>query len=127
MTDIDKLVARMDLDQKTGQIHGVVPMDLVDQAKLSGPPAPTPELPTGFLYEIERLPLVRPHGVGHLSLGWQLSQDLEQLTRDIARFQEIARDLNPFGIGVLVHAEGVNGLVHPQGHQFPTAWGQAAS
>ncbi|WP_067819822.1 glycoside hydrolase family 3 N-terminal domain-containing protein, partial [Actinomadura kijaniata] len=30
-------------------------------------------------------------------------------------------------IGVLVHAEGVNGLVHPQGHQFPTAWGQAAS
>lgn len=127
MTDIATLVARMDLDQKIGQIHGVVPMDLVDLAKLRDPAAPPPDLSKGFPYDVDRLPLARPHGVGHLSLGWQLDQDIEQLGRKIARLQEIARELNPFGIGILVHAEGVNGLVHPQGHQFTTPWGQAAS
>jgi beta-glucosidase len=127
MTDIRQLVSRMDLDQKIGQIQGVVPMDLVDFAKLMDPGLPRPDLSKGFPYEIDRLPLVRPHGVGHLSLGWQLDHDLERLRRDLARFQEIAREVNPFGIGVLIHAEGVNGLVHAQGHQFTTAWGQAAS
>src|SRR5215216_1252994 len=145
MTDIRQLVARMDLDQKIAQIQGVVPMDLVDFAKLVDPAtgvvprdlddltrlidpaAPLPDFSKGFPYEIDRLPLVRPHGVGHLSLGWQLNHDIDQLRRDIARFQEVAREVNPFGIGVLVHAEGINGLVHPQGHLFTTAWGQAAS
>src|SRR5215216_2349831 len=145
MTDIRQLVARMDLDQKIAQIPGDDPMDLVDFAKLVDPAtgvvprdlddltrlidpaAPLPDFSKGFPYEIDRLPLVRPHGVGHLSLGWQLNHDIDQLRRDIARFQEVARDVNPFGIGVLVHAEGTNGLVHAQGHLFTTAWGQAAS
>jgi beta-glucosidase len=86
-----------------------------------------PDLSTGFPADIERLALVRPHGVGHLSLGWQLDQDLAGLRAALAHFQDVARDLNPFGIATLVHAEGVNGLVHPQGHQFATPWGQAAS
>ncbi|MFI6792090.1 beta-glucosidase [Nonomuraea sp. NPDC050383] len=127
MTDIRQLVTRMDLDQKIGQIQGVVPMDLVDFEKLRDPANPPPDLSKGFPYEIDRLPLVRPHGVGHLSLGWQLDQDIERLRRDLVRFQEVAREVSPFGIGVLIHAEGVNGLVHPQGHQFTTPWGQAAS
>jgi beta-xylosidase len=145
LTDIRQLVARLDLDQKIAQIHGVVPMDLVDFAKLVDPAAgvvpkdlvdftklidpaaPPPDFSKGFPYEIDRLPLVCPHGIGHLSLGWQLNHDINQLRHDIAHFQEVAREVNPFGIGVLVHAEGVNGLVHPQGHQFTTAWGQAAS
>ncbi|MGR6919845.1 beta-glucosidase [[Actinomadura] parvosata] len=127
MTDLRQLVTRMDLDQKIGQIQGVVPMDLVDLEKLRDPAGPPPDLSKGFPYKIDRLPLVRPHGVGHLSLGWQLDQDIERLRRELVRFQEIAREVNPLGIGVLIHAEGVNGLVHPQGQQFTTPWGQAAT
>ncbi|MBV9951159.1 MAG: glycoside hydrolase family 3 C-terminal domain-containing protein [Acidimicrobiia bacterium] len=118
----------MDLDQRIAQIQGVVPMDLVDSGKLVQPGEDgPPDLSKGFPADVNRLPLVRPHGVGHLSLGWQLDQDLAGLRTALARFQDVARDLNPFGIATLVHAEGVNGFVHPQGHQFTTPWGQAAS
>ncbi|MFF5965133.1 glycoside hydrolase family 3 N-terminal domain-containing protein [Streptomyces collinus] len=127
MTDIRTLVSRLDLDQKIGQIQGVVPMDLVDFAKFTEPGAEVPDLAKGFPYDIDRLPLVRPHGVGHLSLGQQLTQDMVELRRDLAHFQDVQRELAPFGIGTLVHAEGVSGFVHPQGHQFTTPWGQAAS
>jgi len=98
-------------------------MDLVDHRKLEDHSARRPGLASGFPYDIERLPVVRPHGVGHLALGQQLSQDLGELGREIARLQEIARDLTPFGIGVLVHAEGVSGMVHPQGYRFTTPVG----
>jgi beta-xylosidase len=127
VTDIDRLVSRLDLDQKIGQINGIVPMDLVDPAKLRAEDGEPADLSNGFPYDISRLPLVRPHGVGHLSLVGQLDPDLGKLREEIARFQEIAREINPFGIATLVHAEGVNGLVHPQGHQFTTPWGQAAT
>lgn len=124
---IRRLVWRLDLDQKIGQIQGVVPFDLVDFSQFTDPERGGQDLSNGFPYELERLASVRPHGVGHLSLGWQLDQDLDGLRDELARFQDIARDVNPFGIATLVHAEGVNGLVHAQGHQFATAWGQAAS
>jgi beta-glucosidase len=117
----------MDVDQKIGQIQGVVPMDLVDFARFSDRSVETPDLTKGFPYDIDRLPDVRPHGVGHLALGWQFDQDLEGLRRALERFQDVARDVNPFGIATLVHAEGVNGLVHAQGQQFVTPWGQAAT
>jgi beta-glucosidase len=127
MTEIRLLISRMDLDEKIGQIQGVVPMDLVDFEKLSDRSGKVPDLSKGFPYDIDRLPVVRPHGVGHLSLGWQLDQDLAGLRRALARFQDVARELNPFGIATLVHAEGVNGLVHAHGYQFVTPWGQAAT
>lgn len=127
MTDIHRILARLDLDQKIGQIQGVVPMDLVDFERFTDPTAGLPDLSEGFPHDIDRLPLVRPDGVGHLSLGWQLNRDLAGLRDDIEHFQDVARDLNPFGIATLVHAEGVAGLVHAQGHQFTTPWGQAAS
>jgi beta-glucosidase len=127
MTDIPHLVGRLDVDQKIAQIQGVVPMDLVDFSVFAERRDPPVDLSQGFPWDVERLPLVRPHGVGHLSLGSQLHQDLGELRRLLARFQELARDLTPFGLGVLVHAEAINGLTHAQGHQFPTAWGQAAS
>jgi beta-xylosidase len=127
MTSIRHLLERMDLDQKIGQIQGVVPMDLVDFSKVFDPKAPRPDLFKGFPYDIDLLPRVRPHGVGHLSLGWQLDQDLAGLGRALARFQDVAREVNPFGMATLVHAEGVNGLVHAQGYQFVTPWGQAAT
>ncbi len=127
MTNIRSLVSRLDLDAKIAQIQGIVPMDLVDFAKMMDPTSPPPDLSRGFPIEIERLATVRPHGVGHLSLGQQLNEDLEGLRDDIARLQEVAREVTPFGIGVLVHAEGVSGFVHPQGYQFTTPWGQAAT
>ncbi|MBC9822881.1 glycoside hydrolase family 3 N-terminal domain-containing protein [Terrabacter sp. MAHUQ-38] len=127
MTDIRDLVSRLDVDQKIGQIQGVMPMDLVDFSKLTDPVGDPPDLSKGYPYDIDRLPLVRPHGVGHLSLGQQFTPDLAELRRALERFQDVARDLSPFGIGVLVHAEGVSGFVHPQGYQFTTPWGQAAT
>lgn len=127
MTDVSRLVARLDVEQKIGQIQGVVPMDLVDFDALFDGSAPAPDLTKGFPHDLDRLPQVRPHGIGHLSLGWQLAGDLPGLRTEIARFQDVARDVNPFGIATLVHAEGVSGLVHPQGHQFTTPWGQAAT
>ncbi len=127
MTEIRNLISRMDLDQKIGQIQGVVPMDLVDFERVFDRSAEIPDLSKGFPYDIDRLPLVRPHGVGHLSLGWQFDQELDGLRHALARFQDVAREVNPFGIATLVHAEAVNGLVHAQGHQFVTPWGQAAT
>ncbi|HLM17210.1 MAG TPA: glycoside hydrolase family 3 N-terminal domain-containing protein, partial [Acidimicrobiia bacterium] len=127
MSDVAQLVSRLDVDQKIGQIQGVVPMDLVDFTSLTEHRDPPLDLSKGFPWDVERLPVVRPHGVGHLSLATQLDQDLDRLHDTLARLQAIARELTPFGIGVLVHAEGINGLTHAQGHQFPTAWGQAAS
>jgi len=127
VTDVRRLVARLDVAQKVAQIQGIVPMDLVDVAALLDGSRPAPDLTKGFPHDLERLPQVRPHGVGHLSLGWQLAEDLAGLRTEIARFQDIACEVNPFGIATLVHAEGVSGLVHPQGHQFTTPWGQAAT
>ncbi|MFD4985276.1 glycoside hydrolase family 3 N-terminal domain-containing protein [Streptomyces sp. NPDC058374] len=127
MTDMRTLVSRLDLDQKIAQIQGVIPMDLIDFARFSTPGTETPDFSKGFPYDIDQLRRVRPHGVGHLSMGQQFSPDLEQLRQDLAHFQDVQRELAPFGIGTLVHAEGVSGFVHPQGHQFTTPWGQAAS
>ena len=125
MTDLQRLVSRMDLDQKIAQLQGVAPMDLVDHARLARKGEKL-DLSQGFPYDIDRLPEVRPHGVGHLSMGLQLDHDISRLRSALTRFQAIARELSPFGMAALVHAEAINGLVHPQGHQFPTAWGQAA-
>lgn len=126
MTDLHRLVSRLDLDQKIGQVQGVAPIDLVDWAPVLEA-GEVPDLTQGFPYDLDRLPLVRPHGAGHLSLGWQLDADLDRLRTRLARFQEVARQVNPFGIATLVHAEGVNGLVHAKGQQFTTPWGQAAT
>jgi beta-glucosidase len=121
MTDLRSILARMDLDQKIGQIQGIVPMDMLAVDSTAGHP-------TGDVaYDVDRVAEVRPHGVGHLSLGGQLTPDINKLRSELIRFQDAARQVAPFGIGVLVHAEGIGGLVHPQGHQFTTAWGQAAS
>lgn len=126
MTAISRIISRLDVDQKIAQIHGVVPMDLVAPSAPSGDNDAV-DLADGSSYDVERLPQVRPHGAGHLSLGVQLQPNLQKLREKIQRFQDVARDVNPFGIATLVHAEGVNGLSHPQGYQFPTPWGQAAT
>ena len=120
MTDLRKILSRLDLDQKIGQIQGIVPMDMAAQPNVSD------EL-GNVVYDVELVSKVRPSGVGHLSLGGQLTPDIGRLTRELVRFQAAAKEVAPLGIGVLVHAEGISGLVHPQGYQFATSWGQAAS
>lgn len=120
MTDLRKILSHLDLDQKIGQIQGIVPMDMTAHPTVS-------DALGNVAYDVELVTKVRPSGVGHLSLGGQLTPDIGKLSRELVRFQEAAKEVAPLGIGVLVHAEGISGLVHPQGFQFATSWGQAAS
>ncbi|MGC7101778.1 glycoside hydrolase family 3 N-terminal domain-containing protein [Amycolatopsis lurida] len=115
--DLDALVRRLDVDQKIAQLQGlsVYDLGLVDQAA------------TGRSWDFGRLPELRPHGVGHLSMVWLLDPDPAVFQQLVAELQERARELSPFGIGALVHGEGVNGFLHESGTQFPTAWAQAAT
>ncbi|AXB45234.1 glycoside hydrolase family 3 N-terminal domain-containing protein [Amycolatopsis albispora] len=115
--DIDALIRRLDVDQKIAQLQGlsVYDLGLVDQAA------------TGRSWDFGKLPELRPHGVGHLSMVWLLDPDPAVFQRLLGELQERARELSPFGIGALVHGEGVNGFLHESGTQFPTAWAQAAT
>ncbi|MFJ3778967.1 glycoside hydrolase family 3 N-terminal domain-containing protein [Streptomyces sp. NPDC090075] len=116
--DIARLVSRLTLEQKVAQISALSAADLFTmEAAESGGPA----VDTGRIREL------RPHGVGHLSLAWFLGHDADSLREQLARVQAAAREVSPFGIGVLVHNEGINGFLHASGTQFPTAWGQAAT
>ena len=120
MTGIGKLVQRLDLDQKIAQLQGIGYPDLVDLvAVYTGRGDTTPDL--------SRIPAARPHGVGHLSLAWQLAAQPDELRKMLSEIQDVVRDVSPFGIGVLVHGEAVNGLVHAGGSQFTTPWGQAST
>ncbi|MBD7996711.1 glycoside hydrolase family 3 C-terminal domain-containing protein [Arthrobacter sp. Sa2CUA1] len=121
MTDISSLVRRLDLNQKIAQLHGLSIFDLMDH----DPGNDASRTMDGFkLSKVEQL---RPHGVGHVSLTWLLNPDFDGFRRDLAQLQEYARAASPFGIGALIHGEGINGFLHAQGFQFPTAWAQAAT
>ncbi|WP_106401508.1 beta-glucosidase family protein [Actinocorallia populi] len=116
MTDIDRLVSRLTLEQKAAQLGGLSLPSL-----MAFDPRTGPRLETG------RLAGLCPHGVGHLSLAWFLGQDADSLRDALTRVQEAVREASPFGIGGLVHFEGINGFLHAAGEQFPTAWAQAAT
>ncbi|UGQ11588.1 glycoside hydrolase family 3 C-terminal domain-containing protein [Yinghuangia sp. ASG 101] len=110
------LVARLTLDEKVAQLGGLSLPGLVVFDPRTGP-----GLDTGRVAEL------CPHGVGHLSLAWFLGRDADSLRDALARVQEAVREASPFGIGGLVHFEGINGFLHAAGEQFPTAWAQAAT
>jgi len=115
---IANLVDRLTIEQKIAQLTGLSVTDLVVR---------TPgERPRAGVIDADRLPEVRPHGAGHLSLAWFLGPDADALRSGLASLQAAARDITPFGIGALVHFEAVNGMMHACGSQFPTAWAQAA-
>ncbi|MFJ4820830.1 glycoside hydrolase family 3 N-terminal domain-containing protein [Streptomyces sp. NPDC088801] len=113
---VDRLVERLTLEQKVAQLGGLNLPDLIRFDPRGGP-----------ALAVERVAEQRPHGVGHLSLGWFLGQDAGSLRSALARVQQAVREASPFGIGGLVHFEGVNGFLHASGEQFPTAWAQAAT
>ncbi|MEW1720304.1 glycoside hydrolase family 3 N-terminal domain-containing protein [Streptomyces sp. NPDC093109] len=115
---ISELVAKLTLEQKIAQLTGFGVAEIfVRGADDAAAPTPDPGL----------VPVLRPHGVGHLSMAWFLGYDAESLREDLANIQEAVRETSPFGIGALVHNEGINGFLHVSGSQFPTAWAQAAT
>ncbi|GAA4991009.1 glycoside hydrolase family 3 N-terminal domain-containing protein [Yinghuangia aomiensis] len=115
--DIATLVSRLTVEQKVAQLGGLSAPDLL---KLDGA-GPQPEVDTG------RIASLRPHGLGHLSMAWFLASDADGLRAKVAEVQAAVRDISPFGIGALVHNEGVNGFLHASATQFPTAWAQATT
>jgi beta-glucosidase len=114
--DLAGLVGQLTLEQKVAQLGGIALPGL-----LAAGPSGAPALGTG------RVADMCPHGVGHLSLAWFLGQDADSLRDALARVQQAVREASPFGIGGLVHFEGINGFLHAAGEQFPTAWAQAAT
>ncbi|OHV43851.1 glycoside hydrolase family 3 N-terminal domain-containing protein [Pseudofrankia sp. BMG5.36] len=116
---IPDLVSQLTVEQKVAQLTGFAVTDLI--ARRPEPGAASPEL------DVSRLPALRPHGVGQISLAWFLGHDLESLRSDLERVQTAIREIAPFGIGALVHFEGINGFLHASGSQFPTSWAQAAT
>jgi len=117
--DIARLVSRLTLEQKVAQLSGLNTPELFGR-----PDEGLPNLPG---IDANRLKQLRPNGVGHLSLAWFLGGDAHALRVQLAKIQAGAREVSPFGIGVLVHNEGINGFLHASGSQFPTAWAQAAT
>jgi beta-glucosidase-like glycosyl hydrolase len=114
--DITKLVARLTLEQRVAQLGGAMLPALL---------RPDPE--AGAVLDTGRLAERYPHGVGHLSLAWFLGHDADGLRTFLQTVQDAVRAISPFGIGGLVHIEGINGFLHSSGSQFPTAWAQAAT
>ncbi|MGW0665112.1 glycoside hydrolase family 3 N-terminal domain-containing protein [Streptodolium elevatio] len=118
--DITKLLSRMSLEQKAAQLAGLSAPDLL---VMDGADMTTP------VVDASRAASLRPHGLGHLSMAWFLSPDADAdlLRSMIAEVQAAVREVAPFGIGAMVHIEGVHGFLHASGSQFPAAWAQAAT
>ncbi|MFI8194077.1 beta-glucosidase [Streptomyces sp. NPDC085946] len=128
MTALDALVRKLDLDEKIAQLHGMILPALFSVRKDPGIDLTTEEgRKAAFFVDTDKIADLRPHGLGHLSLAWMLPLPSDGLRRVFADVQAKAREVSRFGIGVLIHAEGLNGLVHGTGIQFPTAWAQAAT
>lgn len=128
MTTAERVLARLTLDQKIAQLQGVTPYELIPQGDTTELPSDADiDLSAGIPYDLSLLPARRPHGVGHFSLVWTIDADIDRLRGHIDALQRYAAEVNPLGIGTLIHAEAVSGLVHDQADQFPTPWGQAAT
>ncbi|MFC8097775.1 glycoside hydrolase family 3 N-terminal domain-containing protein [Streptomyces sp. NPDC057363] len=117
--DITRLVSKLTLEQKVAQLSGLNTPELfaMDGAGLGGAPG----------IDTERLKTIRPHGVGHLSMAWFIGGDADDMRAKLDTIQAGVREVSPFGIGALVHIEGINGFLHASGSQFPTAWAQATT
>lgn len=128
MTTVERILDRLTLDQKIAQLQGVTPYELIAQGGATEIPEDADiDLSAGIPYDLTLLPERRPHGVGHFSLVWTIDADITRLRGHIDTLQRYAAEVNPFGIGTLIHGEAVSGLVHDGADQFPTPWGQAAT
>lgn len=123
MSHVDSILKQMTLAEKVAQLQGLLLPHLFDFQ----PPSEDGKVPGGMRVATERLDHLRPHGLGHLSMAWFAKTDSAQLKTMLEQVQTKAREISRFGIGVLVHGEGINGLVHTTGLQYPTAWAQAST
>jgi len=121
MADLSAILRALTLDQKVAQLQGLSIFDLIDMTP------PPPGEPPVARFDLARVGAIRPEGVGHLSLSWLLDPRLDSFGAKLATLQQHVRETSPFGIGALVHGEGINGFLHAQGTQFPTAWAQAST
>ena len=122
MTDLNKLIGQMTVAEKIAQLTGLMLPALYSHAS---PPAPGQR--PALEVDVGKLAELRPHGLGHLSLAWFHKAGEEEYREVLKAVQDKAREVSRFGIGVLIHAEGISGLVHGTGIPFPTAWAQAAA
>lgn len=116
---IERLLHRLTLEEKVAQLSGLSIFDLIDMTRASPSGGPAFDMP--------RVATLRPHGVGQVSLTWLLDPNLDTFASSLAELQERIRSVSPFGIGALVHGEGISGFLHAQGFQFPTPWALAST
>ena len=121
MDTIEALVGKLTVDEKVAQVTGMLLPSLYDFTP------PTADSPGGLRVATEKLAELRPHGLGHLSLAWFHRADEEDYRDVLASIQRAAQEVSRFGIGTLIHAEGINGLTHGTGIPYPTAWAQAST
>ena len=121
MDTIDALVAKLTIEEKIAQLTGMLLPSLYDFTP------PTADSPGGLRVATDKLADLRPHGLGHLSLAWFHRAPEEEYRQVLADIQSAAQEVSRFGIGTLIHAEGVNGLTHGTGIPYPTAWAQAST
>jgi beta-glucosidase len=121
MTDLNKIVGQMTADEKIAQLTGFIMPYLYSYAD------PAKGAAGGMSIDAGKLAQLRPHGLGHLSLAWFHKAGEDDYRAVLKSVQDKAREISRFGIGVLIHAEGISGLVHGTGIPFPTAWAQAAA
>ncbi len=122
MTDtISALLSKLTVEEKAAQLTGLLLPSLYDFTP------PTADSPGGLRVATEKLGTLRPHGLGHLSLAWFHRAPEDEYRDVLDSIQRAAQETSRFGIGVLIHAEGINGLVHGTGIPFPTAWAQAST
>src|ERR1700712_2231732 len=100
-TWVGTLVERMTLEQKVAQLCGMFTTELIVMATTADEP---PHLDPARLREL------RPHGVGHLSMAWFLGTSADELREALSAIQAVVGEVTPFGIGALVHNEGINGF-----------------
>ena len=97
--DAARLVGKLTLDQKVAQLRGLFATELFVAS-------PTPGL------DPSRVAVIRPHGVGHISMAWFLAEKADDLRRQLDAIQEHVRETSPFWNGAMVHFEAINGVVH---------------
>ena len=65
--DAARLVGRLTLEQKVAQLRGLFATELVVAS------------PHGHAFDPSQVSIIRPHGVGHISMAWFLAEKADQL------------------------------------------------
>ncbi len=105
------LLALMTLEEKVGQLTGVLSFDLLGPAGL----------------DEKQFDRHLAHGIGQISAGGLLSPNPARLVSSLNQVQRYLVERTRLGIPAIVHHEALAGLVHQACIDFPTAIALAAS